>query len=240
MLLDRLFVDTFFFFYTFPRISRWYFLGRKARSAPVIKVRQTCSIILIHGRSRGSFSTSYLSRVPRDSFEGTAGWYTTVLFSPCSFTLKQEDNNERIHLFTYAPPKQSKPFASFRIYVSLPRSRTIRILIFPPVNRVDNARRESTRVAPSIWLTSENVKSVTIHHPLLHIFHAIQSAGWLNGFPLVSRLTTTKGTFVRGWREKEGKREGAINWRKFTLEQSLSFHWGSREFRMVLADIQGQ
>lgn len=43
--------------------------GRETRKMPVkanlhvIKVLQTCSIILIHGRSRGSFSTSYLSRV---------------------------------------------------------------------------------------------------------------------------------------------------------------------------------
>lgn len=191
------------FFYTFTR------LGRKARSAPVIKVRQTCSIILIHGRSRGSFSTSYLSRVPRNSFavrrNGRMIYHCIILLLLLN---KRIIMKESVFLLTPITPSPQtiEAFCFVQNLRFLPQSRTIRILIFPPVNRVDNARRESTRVAPSVWLTSENVKSVTIHHPLLQIFHAIQSAGWLNGFPLLSRLTTTKGTFVRGWRGKEKER----------------------------------
>lgn len=71
--------------------------ARKARSAPVkanlhvIKVRQTCSIILIHGRSRGSFSRRRIFRafyVPRNSFvlqNGRMIYHGIIL--PSSFTL---------------------------------------------------------------------------------------------------------------------------------------------------------
>lgn len=70
--------------------------ARKARSAPVkanlhvIKV-QTSSIILIHGRSRGSFSRRRIFRafyVPRNSFvlqNGRMIYHGIIL--PSSFTL---------------------------------------------------------------------------------------------------------------------------------------------------------
>lgn len=58
------------------------------------------------------------------------------------------------------------------------------------------------------------------------IFQTIQAVGWLSGFPFSSRLAiSTRGRFV--WSDtalgtvKVGKTErAAINWRKFTLEQS--------------------
>lgn len=201
MLLDRLFGWTHFF--THSRA-----LGEKLVARRLLKSAKL-ELILIHGRSRGSFSTSYLSRVPRNSFavrrNGRMIYHCIIL--PLLLN-KRIIMKESIFLLTPITPSPQtiEAFCFVQNLRFLPQSRTIRILIFPPVNRVDNARRESTRVAPSVWLTSENVKSVTIHHPLLQIFHAIQSAGWLNGFPLLSRLTTTKGTFVRGWRGKEKER----------------------------------
>lgn len=124
----------------------------------VIKVRQTSSIILIHGRSRGSFSRRRIFRascIPRNSFVLENDWmiYHHVYYSPRLFLALWTREDNKIIIYELRLSKLCFPSLQF----SSP-SKTIRILIFPPVRSKSTMRalnerawRHTTRILIDIW-----------------------------------------------------------------------------------------
>ena len=188
--------------------------GEKVKAnSHVIKVRQTSSIILIHGRSRGSFSRRRIFRascIPRNSFVLENDWmiYHHVYYSPRLFLALWTREDNKIIIYELRLSKLCFPSLQFPFSIEN-NSHSNFSTRSDPSRQCAPWMNARGAIQHASWLTSENVKSVTIHPlPPSNLSHdpISRMTKWIST-PAVS----AKGdTFIRG-RERERERERLID-----------------------------